>query len=93
MVTMAQTLSGTYLTVVEAAEHMGCTEGWVRMLILQGKLAAKKHGQRVWMIPLEAATEAKANLSTRSNGKKDQAIRPAADRKPGRKPAKKRAKR
>lgn len=93
MVTMAQTFSGTYLTVVEAAEHMGCTEGWVRMLILQGKLAAKKHGQRVWMIPQEAADAAREHLSTRSNGKKGQAIRPAADRKPARKPARRRAKR
>lgn len=90
---MSQTLSGTYLSVAEAAEHMGCTEGWVRMLILQGKLAAKKHGQRVWLIPLEAAAEAKGNLSTRSNGKKGQAVRPASDRKPARKPARRRAKR
>ncbi|MBU6221780.1 MAG: excisionase family DNA-binding protein [Planctomycetes bacterium] len=93
MVTMSQTLSGTYLTVAEAARHMGCTDGWVRMLILQGRLAATKMGQRVWMIRLEDATAAREQLTTRSNGKKDQAIRPAADRKPGRKAAKKRAKR
>lgn len=90
---MSQTLSGTYLTVLEAAEHMGCTEGWVRMLIRNGQLAAQKHGQRAWLIPLEAATKAKAGLTTRSNGKKAEAIRPAADRKPARKPARKRAKR
>ena len=90
---MAKTLSGTYLTVVEAADHMGCTEGWVRMMIRTGRLKAQKHGLRAWLIPLEAATAARDGLTTRSNGKKSEAVRPAADRKPGRTPARKRAKR
>lgn len=93
MVTVAKTLSGTFLTVSEAADHMGCTEGWVRMLIRNGKLQAQRHGLRAWLIPLEAATKARAGLTTRSNGKKAEAIRPAADRKPVGKPARKRAKR
>jgi hypothetical protein len=73
---------GQYLTVAEAVEHMGCSEAWVRTLLGRGKLAgARRIGQRVWLIPQAAATEARDSLSTRSVGKKHLAKRPAAKRK------------
>jgi excisionase family DNA binding protein len=73
---------GEYLTVAEATALMGCTEGWVRMLLRDGKIAgARRIGQRVWVIPAASAREAKGNLSTRSVGKKHLAKRPAAKRK------------
>jgi len=74
--------SGEYLTVAEAVEVMGCTEGWIRHLLGEGKLpGARRIGLRVWLIPTSAAREARDGLSTRSVGKKHLAKRPAAARK------------
>ena len=81
MIATPQTIEGrTYLTVLEAVQHMGCSDGWVRKLIRAGKLPATKFGNRVYMIALDAADEAKTELSTRSVGKRHMAVRPAADR-------------
>lgn len=74
--------SGEYLTVAEAVAFMGCSEGWVRTLLGEGKLpGARRIGQRVWLIPASAAREARDGLTTRSVGKKHFAKRPAAARK------------
>jgi hypothetical protein len=83
MVTMAQKIDGgEYLTVAEAVEIMGCTEGWIRHLLGEGKLAgARRIGQRIWLIPSQAAQRARDGLTTRSAGKKHLAKRPAATRK------------
>lgn len=78
---------GEYLTVAEAVEVMGCTEGWIRHLLGQEKLpGARRIGQRVWLIPTASARAARETLTTRANAKKHLAKRPAAKRKkPGRK--------
>jgi len=83
---------GNWLTVTEAADFMGCSVGWVRMLILQGKLEATRVGNRTLLIPQTAAQRAKDALTTRSLGKQGEAKRPAATRKAAKKPAKRRAK-
>lgn len=73
---------GEYLTVAEAVDFMGCSDGWVRALLRDDRLpGAQRIGQRVWLIPTAAAKEARDNLSTRSVGKKHLAKRPAAKRK------------
>lgn len=78
---------GEYLTVAEAVEVMGCSEGWVRTLLGEGKLpGARRIGQRVWLIPTAAAREARDGLTTRSAGKKHLAKRPVAGRKKATKP-------
>lgn len=86
---MAQQIDGReYLTVAEATELMGCSEGWVRTLLSEGKLAgARRIGQRVWLIPAAAAREARDGLTTRSVGKKHLAKRPVSSRKKAKKPA------
>jgi hypothetical protein len=77
---MAETIDGLkMLTVTETAKHMGCTDGWVRMLLLQGRLVGRKFGERLWLIPLSAAEEAKGGLSVRSVGKREQ--KPTAPKK------------
>jgi excisionase family DNA binding protein len=78
---------GEYLTVAEATEVMGCSEGWIRHLLGEGLLpGARRIGQRVWLIPAQAAKAARDGLTTRSGGKKHLAKRPLAKRrKPGRK--------
>jgi len=80
---------GEYLTVREAVGLMGCTEGWVRMLLGTGKLLGRRFGERVWLIPVEAAREARDNLSTRSVGKNHLAKRPVSKRKKSAKKKKK----
>jgi excisionase family DNA binding protein len=89
MVAMPQKIDGgEYLTVAEAVEVMGCTQGWVRHLLGEGKLAgARRFGQRVWLIPVQSAKAASADLSTRSVGKKHLAKRPLASRKKAKKAA------
>jgi excisionase family DNA binding protein len=73
---------GEYLTVAEATEVMGCTEGWIRHLLGEGKLpGARRIGQRVWLIPAQAAKSARDGLTTRSVGKKHLAKRPLSKRK------------
>jgi excisionase family DNA binding protein len=73
---------GEYLTVSEAVDFMGCTDGWVRALLREGKLpGSRRIGLRVWLIPVKAAKEARDNLTTRANAKKHLAKRPAAKRK------------
>jgi excisionase family DNA binding protein len=81
MIAMADTIEGKlYLTVAEAMERMGCTDGWVRRLIRDGRLAARKFGNRVWMIDAAGIDQAKAALTTRSVGKRHLSQRPAAAR-------------
>jgi excisionase family DNA binding protein len=72
---------GEYVTVAEAVDQIGCTEGWVRMLLRDGKLRGRRFGSRIWLIPVEACREARDALSTRANSKKHLAKRPAAGRK------------
>ena len=82
---------GEYLTVAEAVEVMGCSEGWVRTLLGEGKIpGARRIGQRVWLIPAAAARQARDGLTTRSVGKKHLAKRPVSSRKKAKKPAAKR---
>lgn len=80
---MAEDLpSGRYLTVSEAVEVMGCSDGWVRHLLRTGGLAgAKRIGQRLWLIPEASAVRARDELTTRSVGKRHLAKRPRAARK------------
>lgn len=80
---MAEKLeSGRYLTVSEAVEYMGCSDGWVRQLLRTGGLpGAKRIGQRLWLIPEAAAKAARSDLTTRSTGKRHLAKRPRAARK------------
>ena len=77
---MAEDIDGvTCLTVTEAAEHMGCSVGWLRKLLESGRLEGRKFGQRSWLIPLKAADEAKANLTSRSLGQRE--AKPSAPKK------------
>lgn len=70
-----------YLTIAEAVDYMGCTDGWVRILLRSKKLRGKQIGQRLWLVTRESASEVRDNLTTRAKGKKHLAKRPAAKRK------------
>lgn len=77
-----------YLTIAEAVDFMGCTDGWVRLLLRDDKLRGRRIGQRLWLVSLESAREQRDALTSRSSGKKSKAVRPAASRKPAKKAAK-----
>ena len=82
MVSMAYNIDGVdYLTISEAVEYMGCTDGWVRMLCREGKLESRLLGKRLRLVAKRSATHVRDTLSTRAVGKKHLAKRPAAKRK------------
>lgn len=59
-----------WLTVEEAVDLIGCTDGWVRHLLREGKLKGWRAGERAWLVSRESAKAARENLTTRSNAKK-----------------------
>ena len=82
MVTMVHKVEGgEYLTIAETVARMGCSDSWVRHLIREGKLHVRKFSERLTLVPVAEADRAKDELSTRANGKKHLAKRPAAKRK------------
>ena len=60
-----------WLTVAEAAKVAGCTEGWIRMLLLNEELEGWKSGERAWNVSASAARELRQSLTARSVGKRD----------------------
>ena len=84
---MAYNIDGVdYLTVPEAVEFIGCTDGWVRHLCREDKLKSRLLGKRLRLVEKRSAAHVRDTLTTRANAKKHLAKRPAAARKkPGRK--------
>ena len=41
---------GTFVNVQEAAKLVGCTEGRIRQMLLDGTLKGEKANQRAWLI-------------------------------------------
>lgn len=60
----------TWLTVEEAVKLIGCTDGWVRHLLREGKLEGWRAGERAWLVSRDSAIQARSTLTTRSNAKK-----------------------
>jgi excisionase family DNA binding protein len=82
MVSMAYNIDGVdYLTVSEAVEFIGCTDGWVRILCREGKLESRMMGKRLRLVAKRSAAHVRDTLTTRATGKKHLAKRPAAKRK------------
>lgn len=79
---MAYKIDGVeYLTVAEAVEFIGCTDGWVRHLCREDKLASRMLGKRLRLVEKRSAAHVRDTLTTRATGKKHLAKRPAAKRK------------
>jgi excisionase family DNA binding protein len=86
MVTMAYNIDGVdYLTISEAVEYMGCTDGWVRALCRDGRLQSRMLGKRLRLVEKRSAAKVRDSLTTRSVGKAHLAKRPAAKRKKAKK--------
>lgn len=79
---MAYNIDGVeYLTVAEAVEFIGCTDGWVRVLCREGRLQSRMLGKRLRLVEKRSAAHIRETLTTRATGKKHLAKRPAAKRK------------
>jgi len=79
---MAYNIDGVeYLTVAEAVEFIGCTDGWVRVLCREGRLESRMLGKRLRLVEKRSAAHIRETLTTRATGKKHLAKRPAARRK------------
>lgn len=48
-------LTGNQISVAEAAEIIGCTDGRVRQLLGEGRLEGEKIGERVWIVSRKSA--------------------------------------
>ena len=71
-----------WLTVAEAAELAGCSEGWIRLKLAAGELEGWKSGERAWNVAVDSVLELRKTLSPRSLGQRD--AKPAKPAKPKR---------
>ena len=74
-----------WITIAEAVEVAGCTDGWLRMLLAKGDLKGWKAGQRAWLLRRSDAIALKNTLTTRSIGKRSKGqppSKPKRQRKP-----------
>lgn len=67
-----------WITVAEAVKLCGCTEGYIRRLLIaeDPRLTGWKAGQRAWLVKRVDALALRDSLSTRSVGRRGE--RPAA---------------
>ena len=70
-----------WLTVSEAAALAGCTQGWVRLLLGDGRLAGWKAGARAWLIRRADAEALKGTLTSRSVGRREATRKPVKRKK------------
>ena len=76
-----------WITIAEAVKLAGCTEGYLRRLLIADdkRLTGWKAGERAWLVKRADVLALKANLSTRSVGRRDEkpaAPKPSRKRKP-----------
>jgi excisionase family DNA binding protein len=60
-----------WLTVAEAAELAGCSEGWIRLKLGSGELEGWKSGERAWNVAVDSVLELAKTLGPRSLGQRD----------------------
>ena len=61
-----------WITVAEAVELAGCTEGYLRRLLGEGdqRLRGWKAGARAWLVRRDDVLELRRHLTTRSNARR-----------------------
>jgi len=70
-----------WVSVVEACEIAGCTDGWIRHLLRTQKLAGCQVNKWVWLVDRQAAVDLRGTLSSRSNaGRERRAATPTPRR-------------
>ena len=68
-----------WVSVIEACDLAGCSEGWMRHLLREGKLPGIQFNGWTWMIDRKEAIALRSTLSARSIGSRGS--RPAQPRK------------
>jgi len=68
-----------WVSVIEACDLAGCSEGWIRHLLREGKLPGIQFNGWTWMIDRKEAIALRSTLSARSIGSRE--TRPAQPRK------------
>jgi excisionase family DNA binding protein len=68
--------SQKYLSVQEAADVLGVTDGRIRQMLLEGSLVGQKLGRHVWAIPGVEVERAKGRRQWRNRGLKTDATSP-----------------
>jgi hypothetical protein len=71
-----------WVSVSEACELAGCTDGWIRHLLRQGKLDGFQVNDWTWMVSRAQAVALRGSLSSRSNAAKDKPSKPSQKRRP-----------
>jgi hypothetical protein len=71
-----------WVSVSEACDLAGCTDGWIRHLLREGKLGGFQVNEWTWMVSREDAVALRENLSSRSNAAKDKPAKPTTKRRP-----------
>jgi excisionase family DNA binding protein len=61
-----------YVTVTEAVQIAGCTDGYIRRLLREEKLTGWRAGERAWLVELDSLMKLRGELSTRSNLRVDE---------------------
>jgi excisionase family DNA binding protein len=56
-----------WITVSEAAELIGCVDGYLRRLLAAKRLKGWKAGERAWLVERAAVLELGKTLTTRAN--------------------------
>jgi hypothetical protein len=69
-----------WVSVSEACDLAGCTDGWIRHLLREGKLSGFQVNEWTWMVDRAEAVALRKNLSSRSNAAKDKPSKPAPKR-------------
>lgn len=43
-------VKGSFCSVQEAADILGCSDGYIRRLLIDGKIKGEKLSERVWLV-------------------------------------------
>ena len=69
-----------WVSVSEACDLAGCTDGWIRHLLREGKLGGFQVNEWTWMVDRADAAALRKNLSSRSNAAKGKGSKPGPKR-------------
>lgn len=69
-----------WVSVSEACDLAGCTDGWIRHLLREDKLGGFQVNEWTWMVDRAEAIALRKNLSSRSNAAKDKPSKPSSKR-------------
>lgn len=69
-----------WVSVAEACEIAGCTDGWIRHLLRSGKLDGHQVNQWMWLVDKKAAERLRSTLSSRSHAGRERRASSATPR-------------